>query len=202
MRRQRDPSLSRRIAVEAARLIADSGLESLEHAKRRAAQRLGCRDRAQWPENIEIEEALREHQRLFLSDRQPEALHRLRQVALEAMQAFAEFRPRLVGAALEGTADVHSSVRLLLSADSPEEVAFALTDRHIPWLAAEVTLRFAHDQRETRPSFRFQAGDTAVELVVLQRADQSDPPRDSATGLPLRTADQTEVAALLVSAVS
>ncbi|MBT8426631.1 MAG: hypothetical protein KJO02_01235, partial [Erythrobacter sp.] len=197
MRRPRDPNLSRRIAVEAARLLADSGLESLEHAKRRAALRLGCRDRAQWPENLEIEQALREHQRLFLADRQPEALHRLRLVALEAMQAFAEFRPRLVGAALEGTADVHSGVRLLVSASSPEDVAFVLTDRHIPWLAAEVTLRFAHDKREPRPCFSFQAGDTKVELVVMQRADQSDPPRDSATGLPLRTADRTDVAALI-----
>lgn len=192
--------MTRRIAVEAARLLADSGLESLDHAKRKAAQRLGCRDRALWPENAEIEDTLREHQRLFLTDRQPDALHRLRSVAIEAMQAFADFRPRLVGAALEGTADVHSGVRLLLSADAPEEVAFALTDRHIPWQPSEVNLRFAHGRRETRPSFRFRAGDTAVELVVLRQADISDPPRDLASGQPLNTADREQVTELLVNA--
>ena len=192
--------MTRRIAVEAARLLADSGLESLDHAKRKAAQRLGCRNRALWPENAEIEETLREHQRLFLTDRQPDALRRLRSVAVEAMQAFDDFRPRLVGATLEGTADIHSAVRLLLSADAPEEVAFALTDRHIPWEPAEVTLRFAHGRREARPSFRFNAGDAPVELVVLRKADVSDPPRDPATGAPLNTADREQVAALLVNA--
>jgi hypothetical protein len=200
MARQRPSPVTRQLAVEAARLLADSGLDSPEHAKRKAAQRLGCRDRALWPENTEIEEALREHQRLFLHDRQPNALHRLRTTALEAMRAFAEFRPRLVGAALEGTADIHSGVRLLLVADSAEEVAFALTDQHIPWQSDEATLRFAKGRREARPSFRFRAGDTAVELVVLRQADQSDPPRDASSGQPLATADRTALEALLFSA--
>ena len=197
MSRQRDASITRRIAVEAARLLADSGLDHPEHAKRKAAQRIGCRDRSLWPENLEIETALREHQRLFLADRQVDALRAVREVALEAMKAFSAFRPRLVGPALEGTADIHSGVRLLLVADSPEEVAFSLDDQHIPWHPAEVTLRFARGQRETRPSFRFLAGETAVELVVLERADLSNPPRDPATGRALNTADRSQLIALL-----
>jgi hypothetical protein len=195
--RQRDPSITRRIAVEAARLLADSGLDNPEHAKRKAAQRLGCRDHLLWPENVEIETALREHQRLFLADRQPDALRTLREIALDAMQAFSAFRPRLVGAALEGTADIHSGVRLLLVADSAEEVAFTLSDQHIPWHPAEVSLRFARGQRENRPSFRFLAGEAAVELVVLNRSDLSNPPRDPATGQALKTADRSHLMALL-----
>jgi hypothetical protein len=195
--RRRDPSITRRIAVEAARLLAESGLESPEYAKRKAAQRIGCRDHSLWPENTEIETALREHQRLFLRNRQPDALRKLRETALDALQAFAAFRPRLVGTTLDGTADIHSRIRLLLVADSAEDVALSLTDQHIPWEPAEVSLCFSRDRREARPSFRFLAGEAALELVILNRADLSDPPRDPATGRVLDTADRSQLMALL-----
>ncbi len=89
--------MRRRVAVEAARLMSESGIRDFQMAKRKAAERLGANDKSQLPNNAEIEDALREHQRLFQSDEQPQTLRRLREEAREAMKFFKDFDPRLVG---------------------------------------------------------------------------------------------------------
>src|SRR4029077_5157090 len=67
----RDSENRRRIAVEAARLISEHGIRDYHVAKRRAAERLGIAADTALPKNSEIEEALREHQRLFDAKEQP-----------------------------------------------------------------------------------------------------------------------------------
>ncbi len=58
----------RRIAVEAARLISEDGMRDYHAAKRKAAARLGIQVDTALPKNAEIEDALREYQRLFDAD--------------------------------------------------------------------------------------------------------------------------------------
>ena len=55
---------SREVAVVAARLMQEQGLDFLA-AKKKAAQSLGLGDRAKLPANREVEQALLENQRLF-----------------------------------------------------------------------------------------------------------------------------------------
>lgn len=196
MGNRRDASLTRAIAIEAARLMADGHCHDTYSACRKAAERLGERNPRHWPDQATIEAALREHQALFRATSQPLELARLRRLALEAMRDLASFQPRLVGAVAKGLADAHSAVRLLLTADTPEQVALALEERRIPWRSAEVTLLFSRNRRETRPAFRFQAGETPVELVVLDPADRHDPPRDPADNRPLRGLSAQELQAL------
>ena len=57
-----------RLATEAARLMAEGGIRDFHQAKLKAAQRLGIRDDASLPRNREIEDALRQYQRLFLGE--------------------------------------------------------------------------------------------------------------------------------------
>ena len=75
-----------RIAQEAARLMSEHGIRDFHHAKLKAAERLGILDTQALPRNIEIEQALREHQRLFHADSQPQLLRRRREAAVEAMR--------------------------------------------------------------------------------------------------------------------
>jgi hypothetical protein len=114
---QRTREVRVRIAQEAARLMSEHGIRDHGQAKRKAAERLGIRDEAAMPRNAEIDEALREFQRLFRGDVQPRVLHERREAAREAMRFFARFEPRLVGAVLDGTADEHSAVTLHLHSD-------------------------------------------------------------------------------------
>ncbi len=84
--------------------MAEHGIEDFLQAKRKAADRLGVNDVAVLPKNIEIEDALRAHQRLFGRDTHDHTLKEQRRIALDTMRILAEFQPRLVGSVLTGTA--------------------------------------------------------------------------------------------------
>jgi hypothetical protein len=179
----------RRIAVEAARLIAEGGLRDYRQAKLKAAQRLGITDDTSLPKNIEIEDALREHQRLFRAEDQPRALQHLRESAVEAMRFFADFEPRLVGAVLEGTADEHSAVCLHLHEDSADRVAMFLQEKGIPYEERTRRLRLERDTTADVPVFVFSAGDAAIDITVLPFNRLRQAPLDRIDEKPMRRAN-------------
>ena len=121
-----------RLAHEAARLIAESGIRDFHQAKLKAAARLGIHDDASLPRNREIEDALREYQRLFQGDAQASELRRRREAALRALDFFGDFDARLVGPVLEGTADANSPVHLQLYTDDADSVPRFLDEHRIP----------------------------------------------------------------------
>lgn len=193
----RSSHLRRRIAVEAARLMSESGMRDYYAAKRKAAEHLGITDEAQLPRNTEVEEALREHQRIFLGPAQVERLQELREAAREALGFFTRFRPRLVGAVLEGTADDHSAVCLHLFADTPEDVAFFLSDNGVPFEESERRLRISRNNYEYRPVFRFRAGDVPVDLTVFPLTALRQAPLSQVDGRPMRRASLAVLEALI-----
>lgn len=189
--------LRQRIAVEAARLIADSGLRDYRHAKIKAAERLGAGE-SSWPTNAEIEAALREHQRLFQAGSQPQILHRLREVAIDAMHLLRQFRPRLVGAVLEGTADEHSAVCLHLFSDDPDAVAHMLMEHGIDYRLQDRQLRLTAQHTVLAPAFICDDDSVTVDLTVLPgdalRQAPLDPVRPEQQ---MQRASRTQVSALL-----
>lgn len=187
----------RRIAVEAARLIAESGMRDYHEAKRKAALRIGVGDDAALPRNSEIEEALREHQRLFQSATQPIQLARLRQTALEAMRFLARFEPRLVGPVLEGTADAHSTVHLHLFCDDPREVVALLADARIPYEEKTRVLRSDSGREDVHPALLLGADGVPVELTLFAVDALRQAPLDRVTSKPMRRAGLASVAALV-----
>ena len=186
----------RRIAVEAARLITEGGLRDYRQAKLKAAQRLGIFDDVSLPKNGEIEDAVREHQRLFRAE-QPEMLHQLREAALEAMRFFADFEPRLVGPVLEGTADEHSAVCLHLHDDGGDRVAMFLQERGIPYEERTRRLRLERDVTADVPVFVFSAGDSAIDITVLPYDRLRQAPLDRIDEKPMRRANLAAVEELV-----
>ncbi|MFP4147157.1 MAG: hypothetical protein ACLFMS_00500 [Halorhodospira sp.] len=198
---QRDQRMRLSLIREAARLMAEDGVRDYYAAKRKAAERLGASDTRNLPANQEIHEALLEHQAVFGGAEHEAELLRLRRRALEAMTFFAEFRPRLVGSVLSGTADAGSSVQLHLFADTPETVLLYLMDRRIPFESDERRLRFGRDGWSVLPVFRFLAGDTEVELTVFGESGLREPPRSEVHGGAMERAGVAEVRALVEEAV-
>lgn len=191
------PDLRIRIAQEAARLIAEQGLRDYGSAKRRAAERIGVSNERDLPANREIEAALREYQRLFQSSSQPEQLQRLREAAVEAMEFFARFEPRLVGAVLDGTADAHSPVCLHLFEDDPSEVLRFLDTQHIPCEEDERVLRLARDRHDEFPVLRFDAGEITIDLTILPLVLMRQAPLSRTTEQPMQRASLNAVRDLI-----
>ncbi len=190
----------RRIAVEAARLITENGVRDYRQAKLKAAERLGVFDETELPKNREIEDALREYQRLFLGAEQERVLRRLREVAREAMRYFARHEPRLVGAVLEGTADLHSAVCLHLHTDDPQQVELELRERGIPYEAQTRRLRLDRETSRDFPVVLFGAGDAALDVTLLPYDLLRQAPLDRVSEKPMRRAALPAVEALLAEA--
>lgn len=187
-----------RLAHEAARLIAESGIRDFHQAKLKAAARLGIHDDASLPRNREIEDALREYQRLFQGDAQASELRHRREAALRALDFFGDFDARLVGPVLEGTADANSPVHLQLYTDDTDSVPRFLDEHRIPAEPRSRRVRLDRERALEVPTWLFSAEDLAFDLTVLPHAALRQAPLSNIDEKPMRRASATQLRALLV----
>lgn len=186
-----------RVAYEAARLIAKHGLQDYQLAKLKAAQQLGIRDEASLPRNSEVQEQLRDYQRLFQGEEQPRQLRLRREAAVEAMRFFEEFEPRLVGSVLDGTADGHSSVTVHVFHDDADAVARFVLDAGRPAKLQERKLRVGREQFASFPCWEFVVDGLTIEIVVLPVALLRQAPMSPIDGKPMQRATLSAVQILL-----
>jgi hypothetical protein len=126
------------IAVAAARLIVEEGME-YGAAKRRAARDLGVNARnGELPGNDEIEDEVRAYLDLFHADSQPAELAELRRIAALWMEKLAVFRPHLTGAVWRGTATRLNSIFIDLFCDDSKSAEIALIDQRIDYDVSSV----------------------------------------------------------------
>jgi hypothetical protein len=187
-----------RLAHEAARLMAESGIRDYHQAKLKAAERLGIHDDASLPRNREIEDALREYQRLFQRDG-AELLRLRREAALRALEFFAAFEPRLVGPVLEGTVDARSPVALHLHSDDAEAVARFLDEHGIPAEERSRRVRFDRQREGDVPVWLFGAEDTTFDLTVLPLAVLRQAPLSSIDERPMSRAGMAQLRELVAA---
>jgi hypothetical protein len=190
-----DP-LRQEIAIAAARLIADTGLD-YGSAKRKAVQTLlddRSPPRGAMPDNAEIDAALREHLALF-DDGHPARVERMRRVALALMQRLGEFQPHLTGAVWKGIVAEHAPIHLQLFHDDMKAVEIALLNDGLDFDVGEV----AH--------FRGDGGRPDVEALMLIWRDEpvmlslypQDDLRGALRGVPADRGDMAGVRRLLAA---
>ena len=187
-----------RLAHEAARLMAEGGIRDYHQAKLKAAERLGIFDDASLPRNREIEDALREYQRLFQRENVA-AVRQRREAALRALEFFRDFEPRLVGPVLEGTADTRSPVTLHLYSDDPDAPPRFLDQHGIPAEARSRRLRLDRERTGDFPVWVFSAEEIAFEITVLPLDVLRQAPLSSTDEKPMRRASATQLRQLLAT---
>ena len=186
-----------RIAQEAARLMSEHGIRDYHHAKLKAAERLGIFDTQALPRNNEIEDALREHQRIFQAHSQPQLLKKRREAAIEAMRFLSDYEPRLVGAVLDGTADSHSAVCLHVFSDDAEAVMLFLREHGVPVETQTRRLRLSRDEQAEYPVLLFAADELPFDITVLPVNSLRQPPLDRVDEKPMRRASLAAVEELV-----
>ena len=187
--------------------MAEEDIKDFQIAKRKAAERLNLPVGKFLPANEEVETALREYLALFGGAAHQHRIQHLRQMAVEAMHFLQQFEPRLVGAVLSGTATPSTAVQLHVSADTPEEVALLLHERHIPFDQTERRVRFGGERVASVPAFRFVVSattgetgtthDTVIELWVFNMRAVRELPLSPVDGKPMQRADVRDVERLL-----
>lgn len=186
-----------RLAHEAARLMAEGGMRDFHQAKLKAASRLGIHDDASLPRNREIEEALREYQRLFAGEAHATGLRQRREAALRAMEFLSGFSPRLVGPVLEGTADANTPVHLHVHSDDPDAVTRWLEDHRIPADARDRRLRMDRERVADVPVWVFSAEELSFDLTVLPHDALRQAPLSGIDEKPMKRASATQLRQLI-----
>lgn len=185
------------VAQEAARLMAQHGIQDYLVAKRKAADRFGVSDESILPRNSEIESALASYQRLFGGAQHAGFLQQQRRLALRAMQLLRQFEPRLVGAVLNGSATEHSEIQLHVFSDTPEAVYLHLADRRFEYEVFERRLKIAPERLLVVPSVRFGMENEMVEAFVFPTDGIRQAPTSPINGRPMRRVGMNELSLLI-----
>lgn len=184
------------IAVQAARLMAEDGIEDYGLAKRKAAKQLGMPDARRLPNNDEIDAALREYQGIYKSDDQRQRTRLLRDQAISNMRELVAFNPHLTGSVLSGTAGPYATIHLQLYTDNIKAVELFLIDRGIAYRTAQTRL-YAGSELRTLPVFTIDDEGTEIELTVLEMRDLRAPVRATPEGRVIERAKLQAVETLL-----
>jgi hypothetical protein len=193
--------LREQLAQEAARLMAENGIDNFGLAKRKAAERLGISHAGVLPSNSRIQECLAERQRIFAPVTHDRRLSALRGLAAEVMEQIEAFRPRLVGAVLAGTVTINSAVELHAFADSPELVAAELAIHGVNPRDVQRRYRFGGQRVEQLPGFSFVREGELVEVIVFPERGAHHAPLSPVDQRPMRRAGRDAVLALLAADV-
>jgi hypothetical protein len=189
----RSDHLRSAVAQEAARLMAEHGIQDYFLAKRKAAERYGVVGAAFLPKNTEIESALMSYQRLFGGMQHERSLREQRRVALEAMRLLQRFEPRLVGPLLTGSATEFTDIQLHAFSDSAESVYVHLMDHRFEYEVFERRMRMSASRVVSVPSVRFEMENETVEAFVFPRDGIRQAPVSPVDGKPMRRAETREV---------
>ena len=143
MTRENTDQLRQLIAQQAARMMAEDGINDFAYAKKKAGKQLGVTESSVLPTNAEIEEEVRLYHNIYNADEQPLELAKLRKAALMTMQIFERFSPHLTGSVLDGTAGKFSQTSIHLFADSAKDVEMFLLNQQIPFESSEKSFRIS-----------------------------------------------------------
>ncbi len=197
MSRERGRDDTRRaIAVHAARLMAQDGIEDYGLAKRKAAKLLGIPDARRLPNNDEIDAALREYRDIYQGDAHNQRIRRLRERAVQAMHELADFDPHLTGSVLAGIAGPYAVIHLQLFTENPKAVELFLIDRGIAYKTGQSRL-YAGQELRVLPVFSLEGEDAEIEITVFDARDLRAPIRATAEGRIIDHARLNAVEALL-----
>src|SRR6185503_333347 len=178
------------VADEAARVMAEHGVRDFALAKRKAAERLGLSTRGVLPSNALIQERLVARQRLFEPEMHEARIAKMRRLAADVMGTLEQFRPKLVGAVLDGTATINSPIELHVFSDSPELVAATLEAGGSRVHDSQRRYRFGPDDYPQLPGFELVLDDEGLQVMVFPERGAHHAPQSPVDGRPMRRASR------------
>ncbi len=183
-----------RVALAAARFLADGTESEYLQAKHRALMSLGLSDQTRLPANRIIKDMIGQLVKAELGDSEvARRLGEMRAIAFELMTLIDDYDPFLIGSTLSGKIRVASDIDLHAYADDYEELMTLLSDCGYPDVDAEVT----ENRKGEFVHLRWQEDDYPVEITVYPWSWRHLIMYSSVTGKPMKRADRAAVRRLL-----
>jgi len=101
------------VANLAAQMIMEEGIEDYLFAKKKAAKSLGLNENMSLPSNSQIDNAIKDFNKIFNQDVDIEFLEHFKTQALNVMSMFKNFRPHLMNQLSEGIIPKFPELRLI-----------------------------------------------------------------------------------------
>ena len=207
MARENSDHIRQMIAQQAARMMAEDGINDFAYAKKKAGKQLGVSENSILPTNAEIEEEIRLYHEIYNADEQPIELAKLRKTALMTMQLFERFNPHLTGSVLDGSAGKFSQTHIHLFADSAKDVEMFLLNQQIPFESSEKSYRVSDKPskdkkekvRKTVPVFTLETELGLQKLSVFDVDDMRVAVKRTVDGSNAERADINDLQALLIA---
>ncbi len=205
MNRENIDQLRQLIAQNAARMMAEDGINDFAYAKKKAGKQLGASEASVMPTNAEVEEEIRLYHNIYNADEQSLELAKLRKAALMTMQLFERFNPHLTGSVLDGSAGKFSQTNIHLFADSAKDVEMFLLNQQIPFESSEKSYRVSDKPskdkkekvRKTVPVFTLETELGLQKLSVFDVDDMRVAVKRTVDGSNAERADINDVQVLL-----
>ncbi len=205
MSRENLDHIRQMIAQQAARMMAEDGINDFAYAKKKAGRQLGVSESSVLPTNAEIEEEIRLYHNIYNADEQPLELAKLRKAALMTMQLFARFNPHLTGSVLDGTAGKFAQTNIHLFADSAKDVEIFLLSQQIPFDSSEKSYRVSDKPskdkkekvRKTVPVFTLETELGLQKISVFDVDDMRVAVKRTVDGSNAERADINDLQALI-----
>ena len=205
MARENSDHIRQMIAQQAARMMAEDGINDFAYAKKKAGKQLGVSEASVLPTNAEIEDEIRLYHNIYNADEQPLELAKLRKAALMTMQLFERFNPHLTGSVLDGSAGKFSQTNIHLFADSAKDVEMFLLNQQIPFESSEKSFRISDKPskdkkekvRKTVPVFTLETELGLQKLSVFDVDDMRVAVKRTVDGSNAERADINDLQALL-----
>ena len=205
MARENSDHIRQMIAQQAARMMAEDGINDFAYAKKKAGKQLGVSENSILPTNAEIEEEIRLYHNIYNADELPLELAKLRKAALMTMQLFERFNPHLTGSVLDGSAGKFSQTNIHLFADSAKDVEMFLLNQQIPFESSEKSYRVSDKPskdkkekvRKTVPVFTLETELGLQKLSVFDVDDMRVAVKRTVDGSNAERADINDLQALL-----
>ena len=162
------------IANRAAEIIMEEGIIDYHFAKKKAAKYLGYQSSDYLPSNDEIDNALKEYQKIYQVDIDASLVRKIKDEALVIMELVKKFNPHLVGQLIDGLIPKYPILQINLYTDNMKEIEYVLLNNNIEFNLKDTNISEKRTKKKSLrniPIIKIEGRWFPIELKVLNEND-------------------------------
>jgi hypothetical protein len=161
------------VANLAAQMIMEEGIEDYLFAKKKAAKSLGLNENMSLPSNSQIDNAIKDFNKIFNQDVDIEFLEHFKTQALNVMSMFKNFRPHLMNQLSEGIIPKFPEIKINLFTDNLKDIEYIILNSEISYEFREVKMnsRVGGNSIKSIPTFYLDNLPIPAEIKVYFEND-------------------------------
>ena len=174
------------IAQEAAKMIAEKGIQQFGQAKFKAAENLDAMDNGCLPSNSDIEKKLIEYYQLFQADVDFDHILYLRKIAFDVMHIFDSYLIYLVGPVANGSASVSSVINFHIASEDESEIIQTLIKNDLTHKPYDRKIKFNEKTIKQVNGIKTIYKNTDIELTIFNHKEIRHAPLSKIDNKPMK----------------